>query len=59
MNIEDDIIDNICDVICDRIWTEIWQLTNEHIQFGVTAHASAILTADFAIEQISNKLKEL
>lgn len=59
MNIEDDIIDNISDVICDRIWTEIWQLTNEHIQFGVTAHASAILTADFAIEQISNKLKEL
>ena len=59
MNIEDDVIDNISDVICARIWTELEQLTAEHIQFGVTAHAFAILTADFAIEQISNKLKEL
>jgi len=59
MNIEDDIIDNIRDVISDRIWTELWQLTTESIQFGVTADSSAILTANFAIEQISNKLKEL
>ena len=59
MNIEDDIINNINDVICDRVWTELWQLTTEHIPFGVIAHASAILTADFAIEQIINKLKEL
>ena len=59
MNIEDDIIDNIRDVISDRIWTELWQLTTEYIQFGVTADSSAILTANFAIEQISNKLKEL
>lgn len=59
MNIEDDVINNISDVICDRIWTELWQLTTEHIQFGVTAHVWAVLTADFAIEQIINKLKEL
>jgi len=59
MNIEEGIIDNIRDVISDRIWTELWQLTTEYIQFGVNADSSAILTANFAIEQISNKLKEL